>query len=105
MFYAVQGGTTFAEYGGSELTFYQNDSYKMGLYYGRDSTYSQDYATLKLGNTEQAYVMKRRKDGGDQEMWVGNEDATCGLLLNFDDKTYKLVGTNSGSSSATAVFG
>ena len=93
VFYATEStgaGAAFAQFTGDSLTFYNGGLSKIQLEYGSGVT--QAYTRLVLGNSNVAQVMKRHQGGHDQ-LWIGNNDETCGLLLDFNNKTYRLVGT------------
>lgn len=92
-FYASSSDpTTYGKLSGNALTFYESGYQKISLQYGYSGAYSQYYAVVKLGNTDQAYVMKKYEDGCNL-MWLGNSNQTCGILFNFTDLTYKIYGT------------
>lgn len=98
VFYAsINDMTTYGEFDGDSLTFYENGYQKISLQYGYSGSYSQYYAVIKLGNSNQAYVMKRYQSGHHQ-MWLGDAYQTCGILFDFDDGTYRLYGTDANAS-------
>lgn len=57
-------------------------------------TYGLDNYSVILGNTNPAVVQKIY-DGSNQ-MWVGNESKTCGIMFNFNTGVIQFVGTVSG---------
>lgn len=81
---------TFADFGSESLTFYSDGDSKISIDYGGWN--NQQYAVIRLGNSQQAYLMKKY-EGGDHKLWIGNSNQSCGILFNFSENTYHIYGT------------
>lgn len=60
-------------------------------------TYGADNYTVVLGNTNPAVVQKIYDSYSGNQMWVGNENKTCGIMFNFNTGTYQFYGTKVGT--------
>lgn len=56
-------------------------------------TYGADNYSVILGNTNPAVVQKIYDSYSGNQMWVGNENKTCGIMFNFSAGTYQFYGT------------
>lgn len=59
--------------------------------------YGADNYTVVLGNTNPAVVQKIYDSYSGNQMWVGNENKTCGIMFNFSTGTYQFYGTKVGT--------
>lgn len=60
-------------------------------------TYGADNYSVILGNTNPAVVQKIYDSYSGNQMWVGNENKTCGIMFNFSAGTYQFYGTKVGT--------
>ena len=60
-------------------------------------TYGADNYSVILGNTNPAVVQKIYDSYSGNQMWVGNENKTCGIMFNFNTGTYQFYGTKVGT--------
>ena len=60
-------------------------------------TYGADNYSVILGNTNPAVVQKIYDSYSGNQMWVGNENKTCGIMFNFSTGTYQFYGTKVGT--------
>lgn len=60
-------------------------------------TYGADNYSVILGNTNPAVVQKIYDSYSGNQMWVGNEAKTCGIMFNFNTGTYQFYGTKVGT--------
>ena len=56
-----------------------------------------DNYSVILGNTNPAVVQKIYNSYSGNQMWVGNENKTCGIMFNFSTGTYQFYGTKVGT--------
>lgn len=57
---------------------------------------ANNYSVI-LGNTNPAVVQKIYDSYSGNQMWVGNENKTCGIMFNFNTGTYQFYGTKVGT--------
>ena len=60
-------------------------------------TSGADNYSVILGNTNPAVVQKIYDSYSGNQMWVGNENKTCGIMFNFNTGTYQFYGTKVGT--------
>ena len=60
-------------------------------------TSGADNYSVILGNTNPAVVQKIYDIYSGNQMWVGNENKTCGIMFNFNTGTYQFYGTKVGT--------
>lgn len=60
-------------------------------------TYGAENYSVILGNTNPAVVQKIYDSYSGNQMWVGNENKTCGIMFNFSAGTYQFYGTKVGT--------
>lgn len=60
-------------------------------------TYGADNYSVILGNTNPAVVQKIYDSYSGNQMWIGNENKTCGIMFNFNAGTYQFYGTKVGT--------
>lgn len=60
-------------------------------------TYGADNYSVILGNTNPAVVQKIYDSYSGNQMWIGNENKTCGIMFNFNTGTYQFYGTKVGT--------
>lgn len=60
-------------------------------------TSGADNYSVILGNTNPAVVQKIYNSYSGNQMWVGNENKTCGIMFNFNTGTYQFYGTKVGT--------
>lgn len=60
-------------------------------------TSGADNYSVILGNTNPAVVQKIYDSYSGNQMWVGNENKTCGIMFNFNAGTYQFYGTKVGT--------
>ena len=60
-------------------------------------TYGADNYSVILGNTNPAVVQKIYDSYSGNQMWVGHENKTCGIMFNFSTGTYQFYGTKVGT--------
>lgn len=56
-----------------------------------------DNYSVILGNTNPAVVQKIYDSYSGNQMWIGNENKTCGIMFNFNTGTYQFYGTKVGT--------
>lgn len=60
-------------------------------------TSGADNYSVILGNTNPAVVQKIYDSYSGNQMWIGNENKTCGIMFNFNAGTYQFYGTKVGT--------
>lgn len=51
-----------------------------------------DAPFIKLGNTQPG-CLEKYYQSGHNKFWVGNSDFSCGIVFDFNDKTYQFIGS------------
>ena len=60
-------------------------------------TSGADNYSVILGNINPAVVQKIYDSYSGNQMWIGNENKTCGIMFNFNAGTYQFYGTKVGT--------
>lgn len=60
-------------------------------------TSGADNYSVILGNINPAVVQKIYDSYSGNQMWIGNENKTCGIMFNFSAGTYQFYGTKVGT--------
>lgn len=84
--YATEGDNNYYTKMESDgLTVVTDGLFKCGLYGG------DNYAELALGNAKAGYVRKTYQRNVGHTLWIGDNNETTGILINFTDGTVEIV--------------
>ena len=85
----ASNGDDYSQMTSSGLKIYVENEQKALL--GYNTNFAYENQSLILGSSTPGYVSKYYNRGN--MFWIGNGNMDCGILFNFNDKTYELRGT------------